>query len=177
MRTFFVTLILLASFFCQAGEVKNTRQVSIRAVEKETRDNAKRERTESVSHSVDIQLRGINEISGKLEVVTIIFAKKLPKGNTVEHKSTRKIELNDSQLATLQSQGQKLTHTREHQVRVKNKNNNRNRNRNNNNNRNQVRFKKVPASGEKANGWAVRVYQDGKLLGEAASATHFKLDP
>jgi len=183
MKVVLTILLLLTTLFCPAEEeVKNSRQVTVSAKMTKIRNNAKKERTETTGHEIEMNIRSLKGLTGKLKVVTIIFAKKLPKGQVVERKSTKTVQIKDGEVLTLTSNRTNLTHTAKHSVRVKpnqkkNKNQNRNRNNNQRNRRTPVRFKDVPASGEEANGWAVRVYLGGQLVGETASATHLKLDP
>ncbi|MEP2777498.1 MAG: hypothetical protein ABJQ29_08200 [Luteolibacter sp.] len=175
MKSLIASLLLLPAILCHAGEVDNARLVTVRAKLETSRNDAKRERTETVGYNVNIELRGAKSVAGKLKVVTIIFAKKYPGNGISEKESTDNITLNDNKEATLSSSTESLTFTEEYSVRIKPKKKN-NGNNNGNKKKAPVRYKKVPAVGERYSGWAVRVYQGNKLLGEEASSSHLLLD-
>lgn len=176
MKTFIAAILLLPVLLSHAGEIKNPRLVTVNAVHEVSRDDAKRERTETTGHYLEIELRGAKSVTGELKVVTIIFAKKLPEGRLLEKQSTDKIELDEHGEATVSSSTETLKYTREYDERIKPKKKKGTNNRNKK--KSPPRFKTIPASGEKYSGWAVRVYNKaGKLLGEEASASQYKLDP
>ena len=178
MKTLLTILLFHSSCLVQAEEIKNARTVNVSATLQTARDDAKRKKTETTTHHLEITLRRSHSDSKKFKVVAIIYAKELPGKNISQHRSTQTVNLTSGKAVTLTSSPEKFTETREHKVRVKKKNNRNNRSNNRNNrNRNQVRFKTIPASGQKQSGWAVRVYdKNGQLVGETASASHLKLD-
>lgn len=175
MKSFIASLLLLSTLGSLAEEIDNLRLVSIRAELEVSRDNAKRERTESIGYNLEIELRGAKSVTNQVEVVTIIFAKRLPGGRLTEKRSSDKIRLDKQWQANVTSSTENLTYTREYDKRIQRQ---RRSGVNRNQQRNPPRFRTIPASGERYSGWAIRVYDKaGRLLGEEASASHFKLDP
>ncbi|MDP4624992.1 MAG: hypothetical protein NWT08_07625 [Akkermansiaceae bacterium] len=177
MKTFIAAILLLPALLCHAEDITNPRLVTVSAKLDISRDDAKRERTETTGHCVEIELRGAKSVTGELKVVTIIFAKKLPEGRLLEKESTDKITLDDQGQATVTSSTETLKYTREYDERIKTQKKGAG-SKGGNKKKSTPRFKTIPASGEKYAGWAVRVYsKSGEFLGEEASASHYKLDP
>ena len=170
MKPILAAILLLPALLSHASAETNTKQVTVASKLETIRDDAKRDRTETTGYKLAIDLRAASSVSGELKVVTVIFGKKLPGNNTVERKSTRSIRLGPEHQASLTSDAEKFTHTDEYQVKVETKK------KPGNNKKQPVRYKTIPAAGEKYSGWAVRVYQDGNLIGEEASAAHLLLD-
>lgn len=170
MRPILAALLLLPALLSPASADTSTGQVTVASKLETIRDDAKRERTETIGYKLAIDLRAASSVTGELKVVTVIFGKKLPGNNTVERTSSRSVRLGSEHQASLTSDAVKFTHTDEYQVKVETKK------KQGNNKKQPVRYKTIPASGEKYSGWAVRVYQAGKLIGEEASAAHFLLD-
>lgn len=171
MKPILAAFLLLSAFLPHASAETNTRQVTVSSKLETIRDDAKRERTETAGYRLAIDLRAASSVSGELRVVTVIFGKKLPGNNNVERTSTRSVHLGPEHQASLTSETARFTHTDEYQVKVDTK-----RRPGSSRKRQPVRYKTIPATGEKYAGWAVRVYQDGKLIGEEASAAHLLLD-
>lgn len=169
MKSLVAALLLLPAALGHAAE-RNSRQVSVAAELETMRDDAKRERTETVGYKLAIDLRAAKTVTGELKVVTVFFAKKLPGNDIIERESTRTVRIGPSQVASLSSDAQKFTHTREYQVQVKSKK------KPGSKKKQPVRYKTIPASGEKYSGWAVRVYKGGDLIGEEASSAYLKID-
>ena len=171
MKPILAAILLLPALLSHASAETNTKQVTVASKLETIRDDAKRDRTETTGYKLAIDLRAASSVSGELKVVTVIFGKKLPGNNTVERKSTRSIRLGPEHQASLTSDAEKFTHTDEYQVKVETK-----KKPGNNKKKQPVRYKTIAATGEKYSGWAVRVYQDGNLIGEEASAAHLLLD-
>lgn len=171
MKRFFAVILLLSAFVSHGAAESNSRQVSVSSKLETIRDDAKRERTETAGYRLAIDLRAAAALSGELKVVTVFFAKKLPSDGTVERTSSRTVQLNADHQASLTSATEKFTNTQEYQVKVETK-----KKSGNNKKKQPVRYKTIPAAGEKYSGWAVRIYKGGNLVGEEASASHLLLD-
>jgi hypothetical protein len=172
MKRFFAVILSLSAFVSHGAAESNSRQVSVSSKLETIRDDAKRERTETAGYRLAIDLRAAAAVSGELKVVTVFFAKKLPGDGTVERTSSRTVQLNADHQASLTSATEKFTNTQEYQVKVETKK----KSGNNNKKKQPVRYKTIPAAGEKYSGWAVRIYKGGNLVGEEASASHHLLD-
>lgn len=171
MKRFFAVILSLCAFVSHGAAEGNSRQVSVSAKLEAIRDDAKRERTETAGYRLAIDLRGSAAVTGELKAVTVFFAKKLPGDGTVERTSSRTVHLDPDHQASFTSGTEKFTNTQEYQVKVETK-----KKSGNNKKKQPVRYKTIPAAGEKYSGWAVRIYKGGDLIGEEASASHLLLD-
>lgn len=170
MKAILAALLLFPALLPHASAETNTRQVTVTSKLQAVRDDAKRERTETVGYKLAVDLQGASSVSGDLKVVTVIFGKKLTGNGTAERTSSRTIRLDSNHQASFTSATGTFTHTNEYQVKVETKK------KPGNKKKQPTRYKTIPATGEKYSGWAVRVYQGGKLIGEEASAAHLLLD-
>ena len=84
MKPILAALLLLPALLSHASAETNTKQVTVASKLETIRDDAKRERTETIGYRMAIDLRAASSVSGELKVVTVIFGKKLPGNNTVE---------------------------------------------------------------------------------------------
>ncbi|QTN33966.1 hypothetical protein HZ994_17130 [Akkermansiaceae bacterium] len=168
MKILLAALLLLPAWPALSAE-SNARLVSVSPTLETIRNDAKRERTETVGYKLAIDLRAATSVVGELKVVTVFFAKKLPGNDTIERNSTRTVTIGPNHTASLASATEKFTHTREYEVRIETKK------KPGTKKRPPVRYKTIPASGEKYSGWAVRVYQGNNLIGEEASASHLRI--
>ena len=143
-----------------------TPSISVRAIVKSDHESSKgKSAEEAMTKSLEISIRGSHEVNGSVDVVCTFYAHDLDSGDEmVEERQQLKATLEAGQEAVLSSKAVTFKHTPEH---AEKKSSSGNGSGLRPGGKNRSTYRKVAATGHRYHGWAVRVYQQGTLVGEA----------
>jgi len=132
--------------------------VSIRVKVENEHDDPKDSTTEVVVKKLNIELSAANSVTGSVQVNSTFYSRDLGSNTTVvEKKLESSANLDSSHSAVVTTAPVQFTYTPAFSKKV--------------GNGRRAKFTKVEATGRKFYGWSVQIVQDGRLLGQASSAS------